>query len=51
LIVRERSVDQSELDAYAQVVGPILEGLPIKFLAANGAKKCLKDRRPRGTVV
>ena len=36
IFIRERTLDQSELDAYAKMAGPSLEGLPIKFLAAYG---------------
>ena len=35
-LIRERTLDQSELDTYAKMAGPSLEGLPIKFLAAYG---------------
>jgi hypothetical protein len=38
IFIRERTIDKSELDAYAKLAGPSLEGLPIKFLvrAARG---------------
>jgi hypothetical protein len=31
IFIRERTLDQSELDAYAQAAPPSLEGWPIKF--------------------
>jgi uncharacterized protein (DUF1330 family) len=51
IFIRERTVDQSELDAYAKATKPILEGLPIKFLAANGRQEVLEGPAPEGVVI
>jgi uncharacterized protein (DUF1330 family) len=51
IFIRESTVDQSELDAYAKAVKPILEGLPIKFLAANGRQEVLEGPAPEGVVI
>ena len=47
IFIRERTLDQSELDAYAQMAPPSLEGWRIKFLAALAARTCSRERSPR----
>jgi len=47
IFIRERTLDQSELDIYAKLARPSLEGLPIKFLAAYGRQEVLEAPRPR----
>jgi hypothetical protein len=49
IFIRESTIDRSELDAYAKAVGPILEGLPIKCLAANGRQLVLEGPASRQT--
>jgi uncharacterized protein (DUF1330 family) len=51
IFIRERTLDQSELDAYAKAVGPTLEGLPIKFLAAYGRQEVLEGPAPEGVAI
>jgi hypothetical protein len=48
IFIRESTLDQSELDAYAKMAGPSLEGLPIKFLAAYGRQEVLEGPVPEG---
>ena len=42
IFIRERTLDKSELEAYAKLAAPSLEGLPIKFLAAYGRQEVLE---------
>jgi uncharacterized protein (DUF1330 family) len=51
IFIRERTLDQSELDAYAKTAGPSLEGLPIKFLAAYGRQEVLEGPVPEGVAI
>ena len=46
IFIRERTLDQSELDAYARAAPPSLEGWPIKFLAAYGRQDVLEGPEP-----
>jgi hypothetical protein len=41
IFIRERTLDPSELEAYARAAPPSLAGWPIKFLAAYG-RLCVK---------
>jgi uncharacterized protein (DUF1330 family) len=51
IFIRESTLDQSELDAYAKMAGPSLEGLPIKFLAAYGRQEVLEGPVPEGVAI
>ena len=51
IFIRERTLDQSELDAYARLARPSLEGLPIKFLAAYGRQDVLEGPSPEGVAI
>jgi uncharacterized protein (DUF1330 family) len=51
IFIRERTLDQSELDAYAKLARPSLEGLPIKFLAAYGRQQALEGPAPEGVAI
>jgi len=51
IFIRERTLDQSELDAYAKMAGPSLEGLPINFLAAYGRQEVLEGPAPEGVAI
>ena len=51
IFIRERTLDQSELDAYAKAARPSLEGLPIKFLAAYGRQVVLEGPAPEGVAI
>jgi len=51
IFIRERTIDQSELDAYAKLAQPSLEGLPIKFLAAYGRQEVLEGPVPEGVAI
>jgi uncharacterized protein (DUF1330 family) len=51
IFVRERTLDKSELEAYAKLAAPSLEGLPIKFLAAYGRQEVLEGPAPEGVAI
>lgn len=51
IFIRERTLDQSELDVYAKMAGPSLDGLAIKFLAAYGHQKVLEGPVPEGVAI
>src|SRR3984893_18405136 len=51
IFIRERTLDNSELEAYAKLAGPSLEGLPIKFLAAYGRQEVLEGPAPEGVAI
>ena len=51
IFIRERTLDDSELEAYAKLAGPSLEGLPIKFLAAYGRQEVLEGPAPEGVAI
>ena len=51
IFIRKRTLDQSELDAYARLARPSLEGLPIKFLAAYGRQDVLEGPSPEGVAI
>ena len=51
IFIRERTIDQSELDAYEKLARPSLEDLPIKFLAAYGRQKVLEGPVPEGVAI
>src|ERR1700730_2998748 len=51
IFIRERTVDQSELDFYEKMAGPSLDGLAIKFLAAYGQQEVLEGPVPEGVAI
>jgi uncharacterized protein (DUF1330 family) len=51
IFIRERTLDNSELESYAKLAGPSLEGLPIKFLAAYGRQEVLEGPAPEGVAI
>jgi uncharacterized protein (DUF1330 family) len=51
IFIRERTLDHSELDAYAKMAGPSTEGLPVKFLAAYGRQEVLEGPAPEGVAI
>ena len=51
IFIRERTLDPSELAAYAKAAGPSLEGLPIRFLAAYGRHAVLEGPAPEGVAI
>ena len=51
IFIRERTIDQSELDAYEKLAPASLEGLPIKFLAAYGRLEVLEGPVPEGVAI
>ena len=51
IFIRERTLDPSELEAYARAAPPSLEGLPIKFLAAYGRQEVLEGPAPEGVAI
>jgi uncharacterized protein (DUF1330 family) len=51
IFIRERTLDHSELDAYAKMAGSSTEGLPVKFLAAYGRQEVLEGPAPEGVAI
>jgi uncharacterized protein (DUF1330 family) len=51
IFIRERTLDPSELEAYAQAAPPSLVGWPIKFLAAYGRQEVLEGPAPEGVAI
>ena len=51
IFIRERTLDQSELDVYAKAAEPSLEGLSFKFLAAYGRQEVLEGQTPEGVAI
>ena len=51
VFMREKTLDQSELDAYSSKVPPTLAGRPIKVLAAYGRHVTLEGPEVEGVVV
>jgi uncharacterized protein (DUF1330 family) len=51
IYIREETHDQSELDTYSALVGPILAKLPIKILAALGKLETLEGPVPESVTV
>ena len=51
IFVRERTHNQAELDAYAAAVAPLIQGVPIRFLAAYGRQRVLEGPEPEGVAI
>ena len=51
IFIRERTHNRAELDAYAAAVGPLLQGLPVRFLAAYGRQKVLEGSEIEGVAI
>lgn len=51
VFIREKTLDQSELDAYGSKVRATMEGHPIKVLAAYGRHVTLEGPEVEGVVV
>ena len=51
VFIRETTLDQSELDAYASKVRATMEGHPLKVLAAYGRHVTLEGPEVEGVVV
>lgn len=51
IFIREATLDQSELDLYAKLAGPSLDGLTIRFLAAYGRQEVLEGPVPEGVAI
>ena len=51
IFIRERTLDRSELEAYARMAPPSLEGWPIKLLAAYGHQDVLEGPEPEGVAI
>ena len=51
IFIRERTLDPSELEAYARAAPPSLAGWPIKFLAAYGRQEVLEGPVPEGVAI
>ena len=51
VFIREKTLDQSELDAYGSKVRATMEGHPLKVLAAYGRHVTLEGPEVEGVVV
>ena len=51
IFIRERTLDRSELETYARMAPPSLEGWPIKLLAAYGHQDVLEGPEPEGVAI
>ena len=51
IFIRERTLDPSELEAYARAAPPSLADRPIKFLAAYGRQDVLEGPAPEGVAI
>ena len=51
IFIRERTLDRSELETYARMAPPSLEGWPIKFLAAYGRQDVLEGPELEGVAI
>jgi uncharacterized protein (DUF1330 family) len=51
VFIRERTHNHAELDTYAAAAGPLLQGLPVRFLAAYGRQKVLEGPEPEGVAI
>ena len=51
VFIREKTLDQPELEAYWAKIGATLEGRPIKILAAYGRHVTLEGPEVEGVVV
>ena len=51
IFIREKTHDESELDAYRAAMGTGLEGVPVKMLAAYGPQVVLEGPVPEGVAI
>jgi len=51
IFIRERTLDPSELEAYARAAPPSLADRPIKFLAAYGRQDVLEGPAPEDVAI
>lgn len=51
VFIRERTHNQAGLDVYAAAVGPLLQGVPVRLLAAYGRQKVLEGPEPEGVAI
>ena len=51
IFIREQTHDPAELEAYAKAVGPALEGVRFKPLAAYGRLEVLEGPAPEGVAI
>ena len=51
VFIREKTLDQSELEAYWSKIRATLEGHPIKILAAYGKRVTLEGPEAEGVVI
>ncbi len=51
LFIRDKTLDQAELDAYSAQVGATLQGHPVEILAAYGPHVVLEGAGVEGAVV
>ena len=51
VFIREKTLDQPELEAYWAKIGATLEGRPIKILAAYGRHVTLEGPEVEGVVI
>jgi uncharacterized protein (DUF1330 family) len=51
VFIKEKTLDQQELDTYAQKMPAMLKGLPVNFLSAYGRMEVLEGNAPEGVVL
>ncbi|MFD1951553.1 DUF1330 domain-containing protein [Sphingomonas arantia] len=51
IFIREKTVDQAELNTYRQLVKAVLEKWPVKFLSDYGAMEVVEGSEPVGVVL
>ncbi len=51
IFIREKTVDQAELDTYRQLVKPVVANWPIRFLSDYGSMEVVEGPAPIGVVL
>lgn len=51
VFIKEKTLDQNELDIYAQKVPPLLAQLPVTMLSAYGRIEVFEGASPEGVVL
>ena len=51
IFIREKTLDEKELETYWSKIGDTLKGHPIKILAAYGPQQILEGMKSEGTVI
>ncbi len=51
IFIRDKTVDQAELDIYRQLVKPVVAKWPVRFLSDNGNVEAVEGPAPVGVVL